>query len=60
MTGPLTGPLAAHQWTFALSDLLSLVGVFALFLAAVGSRMKGNLLPVKNPTLGASLAFENY
>ena len=60
VTGPLTGPLAAHQWHFAATDLLSFIGVFALFLAAVGSRMKGNLLPVKNPSLGASLAFENY
>jgi hypothetical protein len=59
-TGPLTGPLSAHDYHFAASDLLSLIAFFALFLAAVGSRMKGNLVPVKNPTLGASLAFENY
>jgi hypothetical protein len=60
VTGPLTGPLAAHTYDVVITDWLSLIGVFALFVAAVGSRMKGNLVAVKNPTLGASLAFENY
>jgi hypothetical protein len=59
-TGPLTGPFTQHAWHFAASDLLSLIAFFALFLAAVGTRMKGNLVPIKNRTLNASMAFENY
>ena len=60
MVGPLAGPIAAHQYEFAITDLLLLIGMVALFVGAVGRQMKGNLLPVKDPHLGASLAFENY
>ena len=60
VVGPLHGPIAAHQYTFAINDLILLVGMFALFLGAVGRQMKGNLVPVKDPQLGASLAFENF
>jgi hypothetical protein len=58
--GPLTGPLAEHSYQFAFSDWTLLFALIAFFLAAVGRQMKGNLVPTKNPTLGASLAFENY
>jgi hypothetical protein len=60
VTGPLTGPLANYNYHFAFSDWTLMLGLFALFIAAVGRKMKGNLMPVKNPMLGASLAFENY
>jgi hypothetical protein len=59
-TGPLTGQLAAHEYHFAASDVLCLLGLLAIFIAAVGRQMRGNLVPVKDPNLGASLAFENY
>jgi len=58
--GPLTGDLALHQWKFAISDVLSFVGMVALFLGAIGRQLRGNLVPVKDPMLGPSLAFENY
>lgn len=60
VTGPLTGPLTSYDYHFALSDWTLLFALFTLFVAAVGRRMKGNLIAVKSPTLGASLAFENY
>jgi len=60
MTGPLSGPIAAHAYHFAITDVLLLFGMLALFIGAIGRQMKGNLLPVKDPHLGASLAFENY
>jgi hypothetical protein len=63
-TGPLTGPLELHQHSFGggkgFTDLLTLAGMLLLFIGAVGRQMRGNLLPVKDPNLGASLAFENY
>jgi hypothetical protein len=37
-----------------------LFSMVALFLAGVGRAMKGNLLPIKDPKLPASLGFENY
>jgi hypothetical protein len=58
--GPLTGPLSDHQYQFAISDVLSLLGMTLVFIAAIGRQMRGNLVPTKDPNLGASLAFENY
>ena len=49
-----------HAYKFAITDVLSLLGVFVIFVAAIGRQMRGNLVPVKDPNLGASLAFENY
>ncbi len=58
--GPLTGDPQLHKFTFSAVDLLCLLGMLALFIGAIGRNMKGNLLPVKDPHLSASLAFENY
>jgi hypothetical protein len=60
IAGPLHGPIEAHAYSFAATDLLLWFGLFALFIGAVGRQMTGNLLPVKDPNLGASLAFENF
>jgi hypothetical protein len=60
VVGPLSGPVAVHTYKFAITDVLLLVAMVGLFVGAVGRQMKGNLLPVKDPNLGASLAFENY
>ena len=60
VSGPLAGPIEAHAYKFAVTDILLLVAMTALFIGAIGRQMKGNLLPVKDPQLGASLAFENY
>ena len=58
--GPLQGDPALHKVHFHPVDLTLLFAMIALFLAGVGRSMKGNLLPVKDPKLGESLAFENY
>lgn len=43
-----------------LFDLGCLVGVVGLFLAVLGTRLRGRpLVPIKDPRLGESLAFEN-
>lgn len=60
VTGPLTGPLSQHDFSFEITDVLTWLGMVALFIGMIGRQMKGNLLPVKDPTLGQSLAFENY
>jgi ABC-type proline/glycine betaine transport system permease subunit len=60
ITGPLSGELSQHPYEFAITDVLLLVGMLAMFIGAVGRQMKGNLLPVKDPHLASSLAFENY
>ncbi|MEO1233214.1 MAG: quinol:cytochrome C oxidoreductase [Myxococcota bacterium] len=44
----------------SIVDLLALVGVGSLFFAAFSyATVRGNLLPMKDPRLGESLAFEN-
>lgn len=58
--GPLQGDPEKFTVGFHVMDLTLLVGMIGLFLAAVGKSMKGNLLPVHDPKLGACLAFENY
>jgi hypothetical protein len=58
--GPLTGDLAIHQWKFAATDVVTFLGMVLLFLGAIGRQLRGNLVPVKDPMLGPSLAFENY
>jgi hypothetical protein len=59
-TGPLTGLLEANQPQYVWHSVLIWLGMVGVFLGFVGTRMKGNLLPVKDPMLGPSLAFENY
>jgi len=58
--GPLHGAFEGYRYKFALTDLLLLFGMLGVFIGAIGRNMKGNLVPVKDPTLGSSLAFENY
>lgn len=58
--GPLQGDPALHRIHFQLVDVVLLFSMIGLFLAGVGRAMKGNLLPIKDPKLPASLAFENY
>ncbi len=58
--GPLWGDPAKHSIGFSLMDITTWLALVALFLAAVGKSMKGNLMPIKDPKLGECLAFENY
>lgn len=56
----LFDPNGGHGFHPSLTDLTSLVGIGGLFLAALGWNLKGgSLLPVKDPRLGESMAFEN-
>ena len=58
--GPLSGPVSDNHVDFNIGDVLAWLSMLSLFVAAVGRNMKGNLLPIKDPNLGASLAHENY
>jgi hypothetical protein len=58
--GPLQGDPEMHRIQFHAVDIVMLLSMVALFLAGVGRAMKGNLLPVNDPKLPQSLAFENY
>jgi hypothetical protein len=60
VTGPLTGPLGDNHIDFNIGDVTAWLALLMLFVAAVGRGMRGNLIPIKDPNLGASLAHENY
>ena len=60
LRGPLQGDPALHTIGFSMVDITLWLAMVALFIAGFGKAMKGNLLPVKDPKLGQSLAFENY
>jgi hypothetical protein len=58
--GPLSGNVADLAIGFSAVDVLLPVALLLILVGAVIRAMKGNLIPVKDPNLGASLAFENY
>jgi hypothetical protein len=58
--GPLTGDPETYKVGLSAVDFTLWLGLVGLFLAGVGKVMKGNLMPIKDPKLGACLAFENY
>ena len=60
VTGPLSGPLETHHVQAVWQSIVIWLGMTAVFVGFVGTRMKGNLVPVKDPMLGPSLGFENY
>ncbi len=57
--GPLTGNTAFHHVAFSAVDITVWIGLIGVFLIGVGRNLTGNLIPVKDPTLGLSLAHEN-
>ncbi|HEY4242298.1 MAG TPA: hypothetical protein VGM88_20915 [Kofleriaceae bacterium] len=59
VSGPLTGPTALHHVGFTFLDITVWFGLIGVLLAGIGVNLKGNLIPVKDPTLGLSLAHEN-
>lgn len=59
-TGPLMGSPAVHAVNFAAVDLTVWIALIGVLLFAIGRAMTGNLIPVKDPHLPASLSFENY
>jgi len=56
--GPLSGPIALHHVGFSLIDITVLLGLIGILLAGIGRNLRGNLLPIKDPTLGLSLGHE--
>lgn len=57
--GPLMGNTALHHVGVAAVDITVWIGLVGLLLAGIGRQLKGNLIPVKDPTLGLSLGHEN-
>ncbi len=56
--GPLMGNVAYHHVGFSAVDVTVWFGLIGLLLVGIGRNLKGNLIPVKDPTLGLSLAHE--
>jgi hypothetical protein len=57
--GPLMGNTALHHVGFSPVDVTVWFALVGLLLAGIGRQLKGNLIPVKDPTLGLALAHEN-
>jgi hypothetical protein len=58
-TGPLTGNVALHHVGVSPIDFTVWFALIGVLLFAIGRNLRGNLIPVKDPTLGLSLAHEN-
>jgi hypothetical protein len=56
--GPLMGNVAYHHVGFSPVDVTVWLGLVGLLLFGIGRNLKGNLIPVKDPTLPLSLAHE--
>ena len=59
IAGPLMGNTAEHHVGFSPVDITVWFALVGLLLAGIGRQLKGNLIPVKDPTLPLSLAHEN-
>jgi len=58
VTGPYMGNTAYHHVGFSPIDVTVWIGLCGVLLAAIGRNLTGNLIPIKDPTLGLSLAHE--
>lgn len=58
-TGPLTGNIAYHHVGFSPLDITVWLALIGVLLFGIGRNLRGNLIPIKDPTLGLSLAHEN-
>ncbi len=56
--GPLMGPLAHHHVGVSPVDFTIWLALIGVMLVGIGRSLTGNLIPVKDPTLGMSLAHE--
>jgi hypothetical protein len=59
MAGPLMGNTALHHVGFSPVDVTVWFALVGLLLAGIGRQLKGNLIPIKDPTLPLALAHEN-
>ena len=58
VAGPLAGNIATHHVGFSPVDITVWIGLVGVLLFGIGRQLKGNLIPIKDPTLGLSLAHE--
>jgi hypothetical protein len=56
--GPLMGAVPLHHVGFTPIDITVWIGLIGVLLVGIGRHLTGNLIPVKDPTLGMSLAHE--
>ncbi len=56
--GPLMGAISTHHVGFAPIDVTVWIALIGVLFIGIGRHLKGNLIPVKDPTLGLSLAHE--
>jgi hypothetical protein len=56
--GPLAGNIALHHVGFSAVDITVWLSMIGVFLVGTGRGLTGNLIPIKDPTLGLSLAHE--
>ncbi|HEY5925628.1 MAG TPA: hypothetical protein VIV11_28275 [Kofleriaceae bacterium] len=56
--GPLMGSLAHHHVGLSAVDLTVWIALLGILLVGIGRNLTGNLIPIKDPTLGMSLAHE--
>ena len=59
LAGPLMGATSEHFVHFSAVDITLWISMIGILVAGIGRSMTGNLIPVKDPTLGLSLAHEN-
>ena len=59
VAGPYMGNIELHHVGFTPMDITVWLGLCGVLVAAIGRNLTGNLIPVKDPTLGLSLAHEN-
>ena len=52
------GPLAHHHVGLSPVDFTVWLALLGVLLVGIGKNLTGNLIPVKDPTLGMSLAHE--
>jgi hypothetical protein len=57
--GPLMGNTALHHVGFSPVDITVWIALVGFLLVGIGRNLKGNLIPVKDPTLPLSLGHEN-
>ncbi|NVB85293.1 MAG: hypothetical protein HOV81_43420 [Kofleriaceae bacterium] len=58
VSGPLMGNISHHHVGLTAVDFTVWIALVGVFLVGVGKNLYGNLIPVKDPTLGMSLAHE--
>jgi hypothetical protein len=58
VSGPLAGPISMHHVGFSAVDITVWLSLIGILLVGIGRGLTGNLLPIKDPTLGLSLGHE--